>query len=243
MGMFASFNASYYCQHCIMHRNECRLTSIENPALRRTVEDYRLLFEDETRIFREVADAYGLRQYTYLNKIAGYNLFRNLTVDFMHDWAEGAIPDIIRKFLKMVLRLGIMQLHEINEAIIAFDFGFINSKNLPGPIDLTESLGLTASQKIVLFLHFPIIFKDLAQDARLRPYWPAVVSLVGATKICLSKVITEQDLAVLGGLIRSHLEDVINVYNCNLKPKHHFLTHYVNVIREMGPPTTMWTMR
>lgn len=233
----------FYCQHCRMSRNVCRRATIEDPRLRRTLDDYQQIFQDRTRVFQNVNDAFGLRNYSYLDRIDGYNIFRQMAIDLMHDLVEGTIPDIIRKFLKKAIMFRVTTMEAINAAILGFDYGFINSKNMPGAIDFTESLGLTASQKIVLFLHFPIIFKHLTTNDVLRPYWPAVKYLVAATKICLSKTITEADLRSLDILIRSHLEEIVNVYNSNLKPKHHFMTHYVSVIREMGPPTTMWTMR
>lgn len=243
LGMSEGFNANYYCQHCKMLKRVCRRSTEEDPTLMRTVDDYRIAFADRTRIYAQIGDAFGMLRYTYLDRINGYNIFRNLTVDLMHDFAEGSIPDIIRKFLKRVIQFGVMTIQAVNEAIVVFDYGFINRNNLPGGIDLSPSLGLTASQKIVLFLHFPLIFRNLANHPRLRQYWPAVTSLESALKICLSKTISEADLGRLDRLIRFHLNELVVVYQANLKPKQHFMTHYTRVIREMGPPTTMWTMR
>lgn len=110
-------------------------------------------------------------------------------------------------------------------------------------IDLSESLGLTASQKFILFLHFPIIFHELSEVEVIRPYWRGITSLVAITKIVLAKKITEADRIALRGLVVTHLEIITDVHHCHLKPKHHFLSHYEDVIKKMGLPTHMWTMR
>lgn len=161
----------------------------------------------------------------------------------MHDVAEGSIPNIVLKFFDEAIKLGVTTLEDINSAIKDFDFGFHNHNNKPGPIDLTESLGLKASQKLVLFLHFPLIFHGMSTEQRIAPYWRGITSLVGITKICLARKISEADLESLQSLVSEHIRQITRVYDQHLKPKQHWLTHYMNIIRKMGPPLIMWTMR
>lgn len=201
------------------------------------------MFADKFVVYDNVADANGLKNYTLLDEIDDFDIFISTPRDLMHDNAEGNIPNIVQKFLKKVMVFRVKRMDQINDLITTFDYGFLNHNNLPGAIDMSESLGITASQKIVLFLHFPLIFYELANNARLRPYWLGITSLVGITKILLSRNISQADLDSLDSLVKTHIRVITRVFNCTLKPKQHWLVHYRLAIERMGNPTCTWTMR
>lgn len=59
----------------------------------------------------------------------------------------------------------------------------------------------------------------------------------------MSHEINETDLERLSTLITTHLQCYMLYFGTNLKPKHHFLTHYTGVIRSLGPVIKFWAMR
>lgn len=243
-GMFESFSARFFCQHCKITKEASTSTVSENEQTLRTFEDIRYLFGSNlSQSFDRVSDGIGMKRYSYLNDIQHYDIFANLTIDVLHDLLEGSIPLTLRKFLQKAIDLKKIELDKINEKILLFDYGISNSKNKPTEISLDEHMGNSASQKLVLFLHFPFIFHELISDDEMRPYWETLSYLLGITKICLSADITENDLSLLESYIENYLKTYISNYKGTLVPKQHYLTHYPRVIRNMGPPVTMWTMR
>lgn len=61
--------------------------------------------------------------------------------------------------------------------------------------------------------------------------------------ILLGHSFNEEILHLLANKIALHNEMYTALFVDNLKPKHHFLTHYPSVIRNSGPPIEYWCMR
>lgn len=244
-GMFGSFTHNFFCQHCKISKEESERATKENPIYLRTSDEYRNLFQgDRPPSFPNMNSAFGYKMYTLLNDLQNYDIFVTMIVDFMHDVAEGNIPLVLSSFLKIVIKKHILTLDRINMKIVSFDYGVFEARNKPGYINLNNDLmGLSASQKLVLFLHFSIIFPELVLDERLKVYWKPVSHLLAITKICLLTELSEKDLDVLEETIETYLTEYIEIYQRHLTPKQHFLVHYPRVIRNCGPPTTMWSMR
>lgn len=62
-------------------------------------------------------------------------------------------------------------------------------------------------------------------------------------RIVHSADLFERDLIELENSVSVHLNFIKSKLKCNLKPKHHNMTHYATVIRLMGPIIHMSTMR
>lgn len=64
-----------------------------------------------------------------------------------------------------------------------------------------------------------------------------MVDLLQSSKFNQSKIL------YLKQLISQHNRMYVALFNDNLKPKHHFLTHYPTVIQYSGPPKNYWCFR
>lgn len=245
-GFFENFAFDFYCQHCTMTKVECDVSTREDPTRLRNSEQYNQLFEgNKSKEFPHMNSAHGIKRYTFLNDIDNFDIARNMVVDCMHDIAELTIPRTLKIFFEKAIRFKIITLDQINERLIAFDYGFKNEKNKPGEVNLSNenTLGLNAMQSIIFIQHIPFLFPELVSDERMKIYWYTVRDLICITKICLLRVINEKDLQDLEAYIESYLQGFLQHFEGYLKPKQHFLIHYPRIIRNCGPPTTMWTMR
>lgn len=125
-----------------------------------------------------------------------------------------------------------------------YDFGFLNSKNRPSQIVLEKSnLGQNGAQSRCLFLHLPFILSKYKNNPYFIYLWICVKSLLRICQIAYSYKIDSVDLVTLESEVRVHLESVQRCFKVNLTPKHHLLTHYSRVIREMGPIVHMSMIR
>lgn len=70
-----------------------------------------------------------------------------------------------------------------------------------------------------------------------------MTSLLNCMRIVFSYKVDEDDLSNLTAMSEKHLHAMITLFEAKLKPKQHNLTHYPNVIRQMGPLKLMWMMR
>lgn len=118
----------------------------------------------------------------------------------------------------------------------------MNKKYAPSIINTAKhNFNQSASQLYCLMINMPFIFHE-SKD-KLQNIWKPIETLLKCMHILYSPVITESDVQMLESCIADHLSAVLDVFMVDLIPKHHFLTHYPSVIRRMGPPIHMWTMR
>lgn len=59
----------------------------------------------------------------------------------------------------------------------------------------------------------------------------------------MSFTIHEDIIIYLENLVSEHHELYVEIFNDNLKPKHHFMVHYGTIIRHIGPIRQIWCMR
>lgn len=77
-----------------------------------------------------------------------------------------------------------------------------------------------------------------------EPVWQMLMTLKNIVDLVMSPVHTEESICYLDSLISEHRRRFLNVFpQKKLKPKHHFLEHYPQLIREFGPVAAFWTMR
>lgn len=70
-----------------------------------------------------------------------------------------------------------------------------------------------------------------------------MIKLQRLVDVCLFSSYSEKDLKLLDELVTFHNKRYIELFNLHLKPKAHFLTHYVTIIKRLGPLRFLWCMR
>lgn len=161
----------------------------------------------------------------------------------MHDVFEGIIGFSLEQLFIYCIKEKIASLKELQTLVECYNYGQMSKQNIPSKL-MTEkkNLGQNASQAKCLILHLPFIlyrFKD-----QLKPIWLAAIeTMLKIIQILLSDEIEEPDLKILNEMIINHLQCYQAFFDLPLKPKHHFLLHYVSVIRAMGPVVKFWAMR
>ncbi|XP_026017031.1 uncharacterized protein LOC113018186 isoform X1 [Astatotilapia calliptera] len=71
-----------------------------------------------------------------------------------------------------------------------------------------------------------------------------LMTLKDIVDLVMSRVHTEESICYLDSIISEHRSRFLDVFpQHKLIPKHHFLEHYPQLIREFGPLAALWTMR
>ncbi|XP_055308672.1 uncharacterized protein LOC129572687 [Sitodiplosis mosellana] len=241
LGLYASFNSNNYCRICIASKQVCQSMTKEDPNLIRTQKNY----EECLAVVgskSKVKDTKGIKSYCCLNDLNQFHIMKNITVDFMHDILEGLIGFTVENIFNLCVTSKIATMDQIQGLIDCYYFGELDKSNKPLKINLEKkNLGQNASQAYCLFTNLPfILFKFREQ---LHEIWKPVELLLQILQIVSSYSITDKDIERLETLIHSYLEAYKTIFNEHLRPKHHFLLHYVRVIRSMGPVVWFWVMR
>lgn len=241
LGLHGSFNSNHYCRICLATKQQCQEMTKEDPSQLRTVDNYNqcLAILDSNA---KVKDTKGVKEYCHLNDLQHFHTMNNISVDFMHDILEGLIPFTLEHIFNYCVTKKIATIDHIQGMIDCYNFGELDKFNKPSKINLDrKNLGQNASQSYCLFTNLPYIlfkFRD-----KLQSVWTPVETLQQILQIVYSDSIKETDLTKLETLVHEFLEAFKQLFCVNLRPKHHFLLHYVRVIRMMGPVLFFWVMR
>lgn len=254
-GFTKCFGAAYYCRIYICTNKECQRNTVEMTEKLRTKKHY----NDETSKIKQSHDqgiklkfkkTFGFANYLVLNDLNFYHTIDNRSQDIMHDMFEGAMPFILSIFFNRLIENGIITEKELEAKIDSYDYGRLEKRNLPSKLCLgKKNLNQSASQMHCLMKNVPFIFLYLLQqNDRLKrsivhKCWPAIEYILKIDQIICSTTVKEKDLLNLEKFTDELLTIVKNTFKKNFIPKLHFLTHYANTIRVMGPLYNLQMMR
>lgn len=240
LGLNSSFNSNYYCRICETPKSECQRMSKEDPSKKRTIESYNRSLANLS--IQPNSETFGVKVPCKLNDLRFFHTMENIVVDPMHDILEGAIPFLLERIFEYCNNQGIASTDKIQSLVECFDYGNLNKANVPSKVRTEKkNMGQNASQSYCLMTHLPFILFKFKE--KLLDVWKPVESLLRILQIIKSVQISEPDLEDLEEHIETHMESIMQIFKTHLRPKHHLITHYVSVIRSMGPAISLWVMR
>lgn len=246
-GFESSFNAEHFCRRCTLAGVLCGCLPHEVPDSLRTVRNY----EEDLENFRN-----GIKSRCIFNDIIDFHIGRNPSSDIMHDVFEGMAVYLIEGVLTlMILVQEEITLQEVNEAIKNFNYGSLESKNMPQPLD-TESCsedpvtGLkrkikckqSASEMACLSRYLSLMIGDNIKN-RENEYWKLylkfrqIIGKITAPTFVIADIYESQEL------IEEFLTEFIRLLR-NLPPKGHIdiFTHLIELLLLLGPLIHLWSM-
>ncbi|KAJ8687917.1 hypothetical protein QAD02_023712 [Eretmocerus hayati] len=234
-----------YCRTCLAPIKLCKVMCSPDENLSRTVENY-------NELARKPRAVSGLREISAFNDIHGFHVAKNKWQDLMHDLNGGVIPYTIGNILTaLIFEFNCFKLTDLNAAIDKFNFG--NEQNKPrhliseyskkkdngtGPkkkIKVKQS----ASEALCLARYLGLIIGHRVPVA--NEHWHLYLIMRQIIDILTAPSYTRPDLANLRDLIREHNSRYFKLYGF-LKPKMHFLLHYVELLLLNGPLINSWSM-
>lgn len=245
LGYVESFSANHYCRMCLIDKASAQTVFSESDprVMLRTrstnEEHYSHLVENP----RENS-CFGVKRNSIFNSLSYFNVSNNFVFDIMHDILEG-VGQYEIKLLFEYLKQNFISYENILQRVYAFNYGFMDKKNRPTGVNMFctgSGIGLNASQTLCLIRNLPLIFGDLVPEG--DRHWHLLLLLLHIVNIVFSPCITEGMTVFLKHLIEEHhrLFTVLHPQN-NLIPKHHFMIHYPECIRQIGPLVHVWSMR
>lgn len=244
LGFVKSFASTYFCRFCISSRNQCISSIEENESESRTIENYEEqleIVEESTKV--KFCETKGVAYYCLLSELTYFHIISHPSVDIMHDINEGAVPFALKLLFNQIVASKIMNLSELSLTVQMFDYGFLNRRNIPSPIDVDKrSLGQNAAQSICLARNIPFVLWSYRNHVDLQDNWKCIGALLRVIVIAYSRVLTKQHLTQLRAEIKLFSSKVIEIGG-RLIPKIHFMQHYPRIIEMMGPIIYMNMMR
>lgn len=244
-GFVQCFVAKYFCRICELSNTECKTIVKEIREKMRKKTEYEstveVLYENDNIDYKETK---GVKKKCLFNDLQNFHILDNCCVDVMHDIYEGIIPVFIHAYFDLIVKRNISTAKKLLQLCRDYNYQHTWKKYKPSSIKLEKTklntIGQNAMQNYCLAVHLPfILFKF---KTSLGDDWRALVVLLQILQIVNSTHITGRDIQTLQDLIKEHLSYLLSI-GVNLIAKHHFITHYPNLIRKIGPLIHSWIMR
>lgn len=240
---FRSYN---FCRICKNTKGECESMVVDDLSKYRTIEHYEDILKllDAPDLAKNKSKTFGIKKYCVLNELKYFHIFKNFSVDIMHDLYEGVISCLLNHVFSSCIVNKLFKEKELREFVQYYVYPKKFRRDKPSNLRLDKSnLGQNATQMKCLFFNVPFILFKFRSDPQLNIIWECVTSLIRIVQIVHATVVNETMLENLTSAIIAHLESMKNIFGLNYTPKHHFMVHYPNIIRLMGPIYLMSMIR
>lgn len=236
-GLQRNFSNGYICQYCNIHMSDLSKGKYHCKHFnKKTKEIYANI------VSSNIPDL-GIQKNSILNELDTFHVMNQMLPCVGHDWLEGVISYDFQQCIKYFVDKKIFTVDQFNLGIAQFKFSSCENQNRPSFVNATKNK-LTGSAcqiwNLARFFHFFIS----PQEENHTKIWEFIYSAQSITNILMAHQISRQQVAILDVLIDEYLEQRLDLFpNETLKPKHHYMTHYPQLILLFGPPIKFWTLR
>lgn len=242
-GFLENFSRSvYFCRYCVIDRPSFKRPGGEIEVFEsRTPAMYNFAVEKG----RGKKSGYqGVKFNSVFNSLESFHCASpGLPPCFGHDLMEGICAYDFKLFIDYFIAEDWFTLHELNEAINSFQYSSRDRKDKPIPVQSdSKRIKGGAWQVWTLLRLFPLIIKE--HVLHTDRYWKALMLLTEIVEIVCAPQIHKSHLPYLQFVINEYLTLRRELFpDVGLRPKHHYLTHYPELIYMFGPLIKSWTMR
>ena len=239
--------SSHICRYCTLANSRFKDDVLACGATR-TIQKYDAVVSkiEKSKQLGFVQIVEGIKHRSPFNSLQYFHVCQpGLAPCLGHDLFEGVVSYDLALCIRYFVHVKKwFTYNQLNRSISQFQFrgGDVNNK----PNDVSENgekIGGHAVQNWCLLRIFPILVGDRVTDYS-DEVWELVLLLRQIVEYICAPKINEGDVAYLHVLIENYLYLRYKLFpDKSLKPKHHYLHHYPQLIIELGPLIRIWTLR
>ncbi len=247
-GFRESFNGSASsrpCRFCMISKAMLEISTDPDSCDKRTIQSYKRQTALVAK-FPDLCNTYGLKHNSVFNKLQYFHVSHGLPPDIMHDFLEGIIPYELPLIISSFLQKKLFTLDELNSTLNQWKYGPLDARNkpisFPKDIHKKDKVIMNAGRMWCLIRMLPLMLYDKVNFD--DEHWQLLLLLKDIAEIIFAPVISIEYAALLDVLIREHHCLLRSLHpEFKLKPKHHFMLHYGDLIIAFGPLIHFWCMR
>lgn len=239
-GFAESFSANNFCRYCLISSEELQRTPYFIGELR-TPKNYEELV---SKIDQDGVLSKGIKFRSVFNDLKYFHVCTpGLPPCVGHDLFEGIVAYDLALFIKYFIKVKkLFSYSQLNYLIVNFKYLYNDMRNKPNEVNENKLVGHAAQNWCLLRL-FPLIVGNQILDYD-DEVWDLVLKLREIVDLVAAPKITTAQVAYLKVLIMEYLSFRVELFpDVNLKPKHHFLVHYPELIMQFGPLLRVCTLR
>ena len=235
-------NVVYPCRFCITTNLQMQESLASTSFTIRTKE----MYDDHCHALNNTTGSvFGLKSRSSF--IANsFHVAIGLPPDIMHDLLEGVVPYETALILSNLIGNKFFSLGDLNHIIRTWQYGPEDRNNRPVEISETfrtrTHIKQNAGRMWCLLRLLPLMLGSRVPTDNL--YWLFLLELKTIVEIVFSFKLSKSHVLHLEWLIQDHLQAFKELFpDNNIRPKQHFLLHYVSAIEMYGPLRLCWCMR
>lgn len=244
-GFVENFSRSnHFCRFCEIDR-QTFLSAPLTKALPRTVMSYEQNLRDLDSGAAEIA--VGVKCNSPFNDLKYFHVCQpGLPPCLGHDLFEGVVSfDLALYVDHLVNQEKQFTYAELNRRISQFKYLGNDARDKPANVTHgTGKLSGHAVQNWCLLRLLPLLVGEKIANPTENEVWQLILQLRQIAELICAPVITVGQIAYLAVLIEEYIEArKMSFPSHPLKPKHHYMSHYPELIERFGPLIRLWTMR
>lgn len=245
-GFMKSFTAGYVCRFCKATHDQIQSHEVGDGkfSLRTKAShdgDVHNVVEGNTQSqFGVQSDCILRKNLQYFHTITGF------PPDVLHDLLEGIVPTELALCIQEMIRLNYLTLEYLNRKIVSFPYQHTDKVDKPQPISKNfaakRTIGGNGHENGTLLRLLPLMIGHKVPDG--DGAWTILMDLKDIVELMLSPTFNDESIEYLQTKIGDHRHMLQEVFpDFRLRPKHHYVEHYPDLIRCFGPLVNLWTMR
>lgn len=237
LGFVENFTANYPCRFCRSHKSEIKTMCNEDLSTLRTESNY--MSDLNLQNFTET----GIKEESLWRKVIGFDMFKQVSVDIMHDILEGVARYAMVEVLKGLLSKKYFTLEDLNYRISFFNYGPDSNCKPPQFTETGANIKwkMSAMEAFNFIKYFPcfVSHKVPSEDQ----HWTFYLSLRKLLELAMTDAVHPEICDELRETVKEFNSLYMILSNSHLKPKFHHLVHYPGVMERLGPLPNLWSMR
>ncbi|KAK3926387.1 UvrABC system protein C [Frankliniella fusca] len=242
-GFIESFSSSYFCRFCEITRKVFKASpTITKPQ--RSKENYARYVLKANLTEKPVK---GIKQTCEFNSLGNFHAVRHLVCCLAHDILEGVVKWDLAGIIRNMTKKTWFTYKFLNKRIQHFKCNGIDSRNKPAFVRADgKKLGGHAVQNWSLLRLLPFIIGDKMEDLH-DPNVELYVLLKQLVEYFCSHSFLKSDIPYIKDVLLPKYFQLRSVVLVNaklypLKPKHHYMMHYPELMLKYGPLIHLWTL-
>lgn len=243
-GFLENFSGSkYFCRYCEIHKDAFQADPLSK-ANTRTPESYK---EHVQNIKVHSTHSGGIKFDSLFNSLSMFHVCQpGLPPCLGHDLFEGVVASDLALCINHLVTVDKQFTYtELNRRIDQFRYLGNDANDKPCEVRPgSDRLCGHAVQNWCLLRLLPVLIGEKITSPAENEIWQMVLQLRDIVALICAPAISADQIGYLRVLIEEYLHSRKQAFpHHQLKPKHHYMSHYPELIIQFGPLIRLWTLR
>lgn len=246
-GFYECFSVDLFCRFCMVTRSQMQEYEVCSGTFEPRTKHTHNQQVEEVRQDTTLSRQYGVKRgCVFSEKLEYFHVVQGYPPDILHDLLEGVVPVELSLCIADLISKRYFKLEDLNNAIRTFPYDLSDKTNQPKPIAQDFAAKGTVSgnghENWALIRLFPLLIGHKVPEGDST--WHIVMLLKDIVELAVATKHTDETIHFLQCVVSEHREVLTATFpNYRLRPKHHYIEHYAEMIKRFGPLVHVWTMR